>query len=164
VYCRDLGFEPLRSDSLEADDYDERSIHCLVQSVSTGAYVGCARLVLTDADTPQTPLPVEVTCATLDRSLVEAMAHRSQIAEISRLANTAAGKVSKTGRSLSDFRHRNEAPPALSGPCRLPWDDLAGSPLRHHAGTTEPRLATNLALCASGSAAKYTTAACVFLH
>jgi hypothetical protein len=80
VYCRDLGFEPLRSNSLEADDFDERSIHCLVQSVSTGAYVGCARLVLTDADTPQTPLPVEVTCAaTLDRSQVEAMARdRSQ--------------------------------------------------------------------------------------
>lgn len=155
VYCRDLGFEPLRSDSLEADDYDERSIHCLVQSVSTGAYVGCARLVLTDADTPQTPLPVEVTCAaTLDRSLVEAMAHdRSRIAEISRLAVVGSYRRRQGEQdrpiSISEEDFGTETRP------RQPYLALAVylgmiSLARHYGISTllvltEPRLATNLA-------------------
>ncbi|HNC53331.1 MAG TPA: PEP-CTERM/exosortase system-associated acyltransferase [Accumulibacter sp.] len=88
VYCRELGFEQLRADGLEADDFDDRSVHCLVQSVSTGQYVGCARLVLLDPEHPADRLPVEITCAgTLDRSIVDPMAlDRSRIAEISRLA------------------------------------------------------------------------------
>jgi N-acyl amino acid synthase of PEP-CTERM/exosortase system len=88
VYCRELGFEALRPDCLEADEFDRQSVHCLVQSVASGAYVGCARLVLADPDSPLTPLPFEVTCeATLDRSIVDPMRlDRSRIAEISRLA------------------------------------------------------------------------------
>ncbi|HCZ14925.1 MAG TPA: PEP-CTERM/exosortase system-associated acyltransferase [Accumulibacter sp.] len=89
VYCRELGYEPLRPEGLEADDFDERSVHCLVQSVSTGQFVGCARLVLVDPETPaQSCLPFEISCAaTLDRSIIDPMAiDRSQIAEISRLA------------------------------------------------------------------------------
>jgi N-acyl amino acid synthase of PEP-CTERM/exosortase system len=50
VYCRELGFEPVRPDGLESDAFDAQSVHCLVQSVSTGEYVGCARLVLAKPD------------------------------------------------------------------------------------------------------------------
>jgi len=88
VYCRELGFEQARADGLEADQFDERSLHCLVQSVSSGQYAGCARLVLVDPGKPQAPLPVEITCAaTIDRSIIDSMApDRSRIAEFSRLA------------------------------------------------------------------------------
>jgi N-acyl amino acid synthase of PEP-CTERM/exosortase system len=88
VYCRELGFEPLRPDDLEYDEFDERSVHCLVQSAASGQDVGCARLILLDPDQPAGLLPVEIACAaTIDSSLVAtAAADRSQIAEISRLA------------------------------------------------------------------------------
>lgn len=89
VYCQELGYEPVRPDGLEADAYDERSLHCLVQSVASGDYVGCARLVLIDPAAAQPDrLPFEVSCAqTLDRSIVDPLAlERSRIAEISRLA------------------------------------------------------------------------------
>ncbi|SBT10187.1 conserved hypothetical protein [Candidatus Accumulibacter aalborgensis] len=88
VYCRELNFEPIRPEGLEADAEDNRSVHCLVQSVTTGQYVGCARLVLVDPDQAQAQLPFENTCrATLDRSIVDPMTlDRSRIAEISRLA------------------------------------------------------------------------------
>ena len=89
VYCRELGYEPLRPEGLEADAYDEQSLHCLVQSVSTGEFVGCARLVLINPKiAQQARLPLEISCAeTLDRSLVDPLTlDRSRIAEISRLA------------------------------------------------------------------------------
>ena len=88
VYCRDLAYEPLRPEGLEADEYDLQSLHCLVQSVSTGLFVGCARLVLIDPEAGRQSLPFEISCAaTLDRSIVDPMAlDRSRIAEISRLA------------------------------------------------------------------------------
>lgn len=89
VYCRELAYESLRPEGLEADAYDERSVHCLVQSVSTGLFVGCARLVLVDPANPmESLLPVEISCAaTIDRSIVDPLAlDRGRIAEISRLA------------------------------------------------------------------------------
>ncbi len=88
VYCRELGFETQRPDGLEADAFDAHSVHCLVQSVSSGQHVGCARLVLVDPDTAQARLPFEIACDhSLDRSIVDPMAvDRTRIAEISRLA------------------------------------------------------------------------------
>ena len=88
VYCRELGFEPMREDGMETDAFDQQSVHCLVQSATTGAYVGCARLVLVDPERPLAPLPFEVSCkSTLDRSIVDPMhLDRPRIAEISRLA------------------------------------------------------------------------------
>jgi hypothetical protein len=43
VYCRELGFEPLRPDDLEYDEFDERSVHCLVQSAASGQRCHLAR-------------------------------------------------------------------------------------------------------------------------
>ena len=71
VYCEELGYEPLRADGLEVDEYDDQSLHCLIRSVATGAYAGCTRLVLTRSDDPSQLLPFEKICAgSLDRSLV----------------------------------------------------------------------------------------------
>lgn len=88
VYCRDLGFEPLCDNGLETDAYDRHSLHCLIRALVSGAFVGCARLVLADPLNPQDPLPFESACAaTLNRQIIDTgKLDRSKIAEISRLA------------------------------------------------------------------------------
>ena len=88
VYCEELGYEPLRTDGLETDEYDGQSLHCLIRSVATGAYAGCTRLVLTRSDDPSQLLPFEKVCAgSLDRSVLDSEAlPRASVAEVSRLA------------------------------------------------------------------------------
>ena len=88
VYCRDLGFEPVREDGLESDSYDRHSLHCLIRALASGSYVGCARIVLCDPQNPSAPLPFETACAdTIDRQLIDpSQLDRHRIAEISRLA------------------------------------------------------------------------------
>ena len=97
VYARELGFEPVRESQRETDQYDARSVHCLVRtSKEPTRLVGCARVVLTDSQAPDAPLPFELTCRnTLDRSIIDpAKLPRHKIAEVSRLA------------VLSEFRRR----------------------------------------------------------
>jgi N-acyl amino acid synthase of PEP-CTERM/exosortase system len=86
VYCEELGYEPLRSDGLESDEFDARSFHCLLRSVPYGDDVGCVRLVT--AGRAGLVLPFEVLCAaSIDRSIVDpAQLDRARIAEVSRLA------------------------------------------------------------------------------
>jgi N-acyl amino acid synthase of PEP-CTERM/exosortase system len=88
VYCEELSYEPRRPDGVEFDEFDRRSIHCLLQSVRNGDYVGCVRLVLPDAADPLSELPFQRLCgATLDPALVgAALRDRAKIAEVSRLA------------------------------------------------------------------------------
>lgn len=97
VYCRDLGYEPLRDDGLETDEYDAHALYCLLRTADERrAPVGCVRLVLPSPDQPERPFPFEVTCAeTLDRALFDpAGVARARMAEVSRLA------------VLADFRRR----------------------------------------------------------
>lgn len=89
VYCEELGFEPVRPDQRETDEYDAHSVHCLLRTSSEPSKpVGCTRIVLARPDEPDYPFPFEHTCAaTLDRSIVDpARLPRGQIAEVSRLA------------------------------------------------------------------------------
>ena len=88
VYCEELGYEPVREDGLESDAFDRHSIHCLLQAVASGEYVGCVRLVLTDPNDPVRPLPFEALCRdTVQRNIVDPSAFdRTRIAEVSRLA------------------------------------------------------------------------------
>lgn len=88
VYACELGWEPLRADGAESDDYDRHALHCLVRAVATQRFVGCARLVLADPADPAAPLPFERACAaTLDRRTADpARMDRSRIGEMSRLA------------------------------------------------------------------------------
>jgi N-acyl amino acid synthase of PEP-CTERM/exosortase system len=46
VYCRELGFEPVRADGLERDAHDDRALHYLLAHVPSGAWAGCVRVVL----------------------------------------------------------------------------------------------------------------------
>lgn len=89
VYCEDLGFEPVRPDRQEVDEYDRHSIHCLMRTVDgTQTLVGCMRLILARPEDPDFPLPFEVACRdTLDQHAVDSRKlPRRTIAEVSRLA------------------------------------------------------------------------------
>jgi len=88
VYCEELGFDAIRPDALERDQYDDHAIHLLLRKAGRGDPVGCARLVRTNPIDPAAPLPFEKFCAaSLDRSIVDpARLTRSTVAEVSRLA------------------------------------------------------------------------------
>lgn len=88
VYCRDCGFEAPRPDERETDEYDQHSMHLLTQSLITGEYVGCLRVILNRDDDEL--LPLEKFCGpALDLSLAHLeRVPRSQLAEASRLAVT----------------------------------------------------------------------------
>ncbi len=88
VYCRDLGFEPIRADGLETDAYDSHATHALLRTAGGDDYVGCIRLIFTARGDPAEPLPFERICErTLDRRVVDpARMDRRRIAEVSRLA------------------------------------------------------------------------------
>lgn len=90
VYCEELGFEPVRDDRRERDEYDTRAVHVLIRSVRFDRYAGCARVVRVDPDDPLSRLPVERTCEhTIERGIVDpARLPRERIGEISRLAVT----------------------------------------------------------------------------
>ncbi len=88
VYCEELGWEQLRPDGRERDEYDAHSLHCLIRAHVDGRFVGCTRLVLAKPGEPHESLPFEKACAhTLDRSIIDPQAlPRHTIAEFSRLA------------------------------------------------------------------------------
>lgn len=88
VYCRDLGWEPVRADGRETDEFDSHSLHCLLRRRDTGEPVGCTRLIVARPGAPQTPFPFEISCKdVLDRSIVDpAKLPRHTVGEVSRLA------------------------------------------------------------------------------
>jgi N-acyl amino acid synthase of PEP-CTERM/exosortase system len=90
VYCAELGFEdPTRfPDQKEIDPFDDNSYHCLLLHRPTGVFAGCVRLVATDPNHPEAPLPFERLCHnSLDEELLRKLVpDRSKIGEISRLA------------------------------------------------------------------------------
>jgi N-acyl amino acid synthase of PEP-CTERM/exosortase system len=92
VYCEDLKFEATRADGMETDEFDAHSVYGLVQSVKTGEYVGCARLIRPDPQDPTKLFPVEKSCAeTIDRKVFDpSSVPRTKVGEVSRLAVVAA--------------------------------------------------------------------------
>lgn len=88
VYCRELGWEPVRADGQEKDDYDDDSIHCLLRKRGDGELVGCSRLVLARPEQPSFPLPFEISCRdSLFRDQLDpAKLPRHDVGEVSRLA------------------------------------------------------------------------------
>ena len=117
VYCEELGFEPVREDRMETDEYDRHSLHCLLRTAGEPAgLVGCNRLVLARPEDPDYPLPFERSCeATLDRSIIDpAKLPRESIAEVSRLAVRAPYRRRRGERSTDvaiaddDFGTKNQ--------------------------------------------------------
>ncbi len=155
VYCEDLGFEAVRADGRERDDYDDQSVHCLLRSRNDPpAPVGCARLVLTREGDRDQPLPFERTCAaSIDRSIIDPVRlPRERIAEVSRLAVRAAYRRRKTDvdhRLIHDEDFRSDAQPRFPYiPISLYLGAVALAE-RHGIDTlfvlTEPRLAAHFA-------------------
>lgn len=98
VYCRELGWEPLRDDGLEKDDFDANSLHCLLRSVVNDRYIGCVRLVLPTEFDSGVMLPFQQTClGGLDAGHPDAQDLKTgAVAEVSRLA------------IISDYRRRRD--------------------------------------------------------
>lgn len=88
VYCEELGWENVREDHMEKDEYDSRAVHCLLQCVQTDNYIGCVRLVLPDQHDPLAEFPFQEACR--DGLYADFPNPKSQakgaIAEVSRLA------------------------------------------------------------------------------
>jgi N-acyl amino acid synthase of PEP-CTERM/exosortase system len=86
VYCEELGFEPLKADGQEKDDFDDRSIHLLLQHIGSQKYAGNVRLVCSSSEDEL--LPIEKYC--LDSFYADGIKPsqfpRHKLCEISRLA------------------------------------------------------------------------------
>jgi N-acyl amino acid synthase of PEP-CTERM/exosortase system len=103
VYCEELGFEPLREDRQETDEYDACAIHCLLTHRASQQPAGCVRLLVAPPDNPRQPLPFERFCAdSIDRRRIDpaALAPRSY-GEISRLAVPSSFRRRASERSSS---------------------------------------------------------------
>lgn len=91
VYCKEAlipGFDANDyPNGLERDQYDERSVHCLLVHKPTGSTAGTVRIILPDSKNSQEKFPVEKIAGNFFfRDLVsEDNIPRSQIGEISRL-------------------------------------------------------------------------------
>jgi len=110
VYAREFGFEPVRPDQRETDRYDRHSLHCIVKTADAQRQpVGCARVVMSNPEAPDAPLPFEIACKdSLDRSIIDpSRLPRGRIAEVSRLAVMSSfrrrkGETSSASVSLAD--------------------------------------------------------------
>jgi N-acyl amino acid synthase of PEP-CTERM/exosortase system len=154
VYCRDLGWEPVREDGLEIDAYDSHSIHCLLRRRDSGVPVGCTRLILTRPEAPDEPLPIEASCKdVIDRSLVDpARLPRQTIGEVSRLAVTNSFRQRK-GESTTAVSVSDDDFEPRSGSSRFPFIPvslyLGAAAIARRLGVehvfvlTEPRLASH---------------------
>jgi N-acyl amino acid synthase of PEP-CTERM/exosortase system len=156
VYCRELGFEPVREDGMESDGYDAHSVHCLLRATASGRFVGCIRLILPDPNDPAKPYPFEKTCAeTINRDLADPRKMpRDRMGEVSRLAVISAYRRRKSDQgtpgSLSDEDFGDENRPRFPFiPVGL-YLGMISQALRFGADTlfmlTEPRLARHLSL------------------
>lgn len=154
VYCRDLGWEPVREDGMESDEFDRHSVHCLLRRRESGEPVGCTRLILVRPEDPAFPLPFEKSCRDVfDRSIVDpAKLPRQAIGEVSRLAvvNTFRQRKGEAGTAVSvsdeDFESRGGIPRFPFIPVSL-YLGMACIALKlgieHVFVLTEPRLASH---------------------
>lgn len=86
VYCEELGFEKIRENGQETDEFDAFSQYCLIRHRSSGQLAGTVRLVTPKHSGEQ--LPIEKYCldSITNPSLNPSNFPREQICEISRLA------------------------------------------------------------------------------
>jgi N-acyl amino acid synthase of PEP-CTERM/exosortase system len=104
VYCIETGFEnPAQyDDNLEVDDYDDSSIHCLIQHRRSKIYAATTRLILPNVNNPEKKFPIELH-SQIDNFDVLNHIPRTNLAEVSRFC------VSK------EFKRRKKEYGMLSG-------------------------------------------------
>ena len=82
VYCEELQYEPADAfpDKAEFDEFDARSLHCLVIHRRSGLAAGCVRLVRSLDEHSHAPLPIEKHCGhSLDPATVGFMKHHRDL-------------------------------------------------------------------------------------
>lgn len=95
VYCLETGFETVDNCKqemdadghpvyLEVDEFDERSVHCLILHKASNLYAATTRLILPSPDDVDAPFPIEVHCQLNER--ITGQEHRAQLGETSRYA------------------------------------------------------------------------------
>ena len=86
VYCEELAYEPVSPSGLELDDYDRRSIHCLLQHRRTGESAGTLRLIASNNDAELLPIEHYFKDEFTQPDLVPSAFDREAVSEFSRLA------------------------------------------------------------------------------
>jgi len=119
VYCAELQYEdPDRfPNNLETDEFDGRSLHCLLTHKATGLPAGCVRMVSTRHNGENFLLPMEKYCLqSIDRRFHKIMLDsRDEACEISRLAvdstfrrRTGEGRTLLGRAGATDISHQEE--------------------------------------------------------
>jgi N-acyl amino acid synthase of PEP-CTERM/exosortase system len=108
VFCREFGFEREEDypDGKEWDEFDERSLHCILIHKPSDTAVGCVRLIM-PLDSSTSLLPLEMCCGeAVDKNKFDLSSNgKRNFGEISRLA------------VLSNFRRRSSD---IQGPVSIP--------------------------------------------
>lgn len=86
VYCDELKLEKQRHNKLETDEFDNYSISCLIQHLSSNTMAGTVRIVRPTHSSHLLPIEKYCSHAIADNSLYPAQFSRNQICEVSRLA------------------------------------------------------------------------------
>ena len=90
VYCKEFEYEPVENcpDEMETDEYDERSLHCLITHKASNIPAACVRLVPASVQGHSIPLPFELNCGqSIDNNFINQLnLDRESECEISRLA------------------------------------------------------------------------------
>jgi len=86
VYCEELGFEPVKENGMELDDFDAFSVHCLIKHSRSSTFAGTVRIVRPTESHQQ--LPIEKYClnSITNNQLNPSNFDRKDICEVSRLA------------------------------------------------------------------------------
>jgi len=86
VYCEELAFEAIQPNGLETDEFDQYSVPCLIQHVTSSLYAGTVRMVRPTQSTHQLPIEKLGLNNISDTQLLPTNFNRNEITEISRLA------------------------------------------------------------------------------
>ncbi len=90
VYCLEFGWEDKErfSGKMESDEFDDRSVHCLITHKPSGLGAGCIRMVTEGNGVSGESFPFERCCMdSIDAALMEGVEQtRERMCEISRLA------------------------------------------------------------------------------
>lgn len=88
IYCEELGWEPLRPDRLETDEFDRYAFALLLWHKPTQQYAGTVRLVIPPPDAPERQLPFEIQFADTVRPEFRHLLdmERGTFSEISRIS------------------------------------------------------------------------------
>lgn len=86
VYCEELGFEEVKPNQLEMDEFDEHAYHCFIEHRKSNHVAGTVRVIYSENENQV--LPIEKFClnAIGNDHLLPKNFPRKEISEISRLA------------------------------------------------------------------------------